>query len=228
MRCPNIFSLSLLFTIPMILPIAPVSAQQMQWQNPLSMTGQNSASATKSKFEQFPSFAQLSSTDKDGTESVLRCGYTISNDAATKNAAIIDPEYHAITLLNPERHSYSRLEHIKDVTIATFMPPEGQGLVLELVKPDGTLATKNCKTDLNNEMIANCTPAQPLASAAEIRDSDQKITPQCSALLQQNKAEIKPDLANPQQAVLFKSSFAQKVQTLETPEAPEANGSQNR
>ena len=164
-----------------------------------------------SKFDQFPSFGQLTTTDKDGTQTVMRCGYSVSNN----KAIIIDPEFHEITSLNPIQHSFTRLEHVKDVIIATYMPPTGAGLLVELVKPDGSVATKSCQTNLNNETIANCGDAQPMASAADIRDADQKIIPQCSDLLQQSKADIKPDLANPALAAAFKAGYQPKIEMLD-------------
>lgn len=207
-----------LFTSLVILPSLPALAQQMTLQAPFGVNGQppNSGNASKSKFEQFPSFGQLTSTDNMGTQTILRCGYTISNDQNAK-VAVIDPEYHEISVLNPTQHTYSRLQHVGDYIIATFMPPDGQGLTLEMVKPDGGMVTKNCKTDLNNDAIANCSNAQPMVSAAEIRDDDQKITPQCGDLLLKSKTDFKPDLANPQLAAAYKASFSQKIQTLAAP-----------
>jgi hypothetical protein len=190
---------------------SPTPPAQTSTQTPAQTSAQQGAQ--KSDFDQFPNFVQFTSTDKEGTETILRCGYSPS----VNKTFIIDPEYHEVSVQNPVQHTFSRLQHIGDAIIATFMPPNGQGLILELVKADGSLITKNCKTEMNNDTISNCSPAQPVAAAAEIRDNDQKITPQCSDLLQQHKAQINPDIANPQLAQTYKAGFTQKINALEAP-----------
>jgi hypothetical protein len=186
-----------LLTILSILPVMPATAQP-----------------GAPSFDQYPSFLQLTSSMQDGTQVVLRCGYSSPNG----QSVVLDPGFQEVSFLNQARGGYSRFQHIDNAVIATFTPPAGmQGVLLELVKADGSVMAKNCQMDVNNDTIANCQPAQPLAPAAQIKDQDQKTGAQCVTMLQQGGSQVNPSLASVPKTEAFKSGLRQKVNTLAAP-----------
>jgi len=165
-------------------------------------------------FDQYPSFIELTSTRDDGTQSVLRCGYSSPNG----HGVSADPGYREISVMNPSHKSYSRIQHIDNDFIATSIDPNGSSdLLLELVKADGTVAAKKCQTNTENDTISNCQTIQPFTFVDQVKAGDQKIGSQCADLVRRSASRMNPALADPQKTEMFKAGLRQKVGILASP-----------
>lgn len=166
-------------------------------------------------FDQYPSFIELTTTLPTGTQVVLRCGYMVPPG----RPATLDPGFQEISILNEKQGIYSRFQRIDDDIVATFRSPTAgdSGLVMELVKVDGSVKAKSCQTNIGNDTIENCKPAQPINAVDQIRTEEQKMAAQCSALLNQGASQINPATASPQKTELFKTGLRQKVKILDAP-----------
>jgi hypothetical protein len=171
------------------------------------------AQSSAPSFDQYPSFIELSATTNDETQSVLRCGY-----AANGGQVALDPGYHEISVMNQNHHTYSRIQRVDNYLIATSIDPSsGQNLLVELVKPDGSLAAKNCQSDTESDTISNCRSISPFTFVDQIKAGDQQIATRCADLMRQAGSKINPSLADPQKTQAFKIGLEQKVNTLAAP-----------
>jgi len=164
-------------------------------------------------FDQYPSFVQASAVGPDGTQSVLRCGYMV-----TPQGLFLDPGYREISVLNPGRGSYSRVQHIDDMIIATANDPRGTpDFLLELVKPDGSVTAKACTTDPNSDTISNCAHLAPFTFANQLGAADTETAARCDQLMREGSRQIDPSLADPQKTEIFKAGLRQKASILAAP-----------
>lgn len=164
-------------------------------------------------FDQYPSFIELTSIAPDETRVVLRCGY-----AAPGGKTEPDSGFEEISMLNDPRKTYARFQHIDNYIIATYAgPAQTQSLLLELLRPDGSVTAKLCQTDLNTDAIGNCRPAMPSIPVAQIHAEARKVAEQCRALFAQNGAQVNPARASPEKTESFKARLREKIRVLETP-----------
>lgn len=171
------------------------------------------AQDAKPSFDQYPSFLELSATNTDGTQSVLRCGYTAKDGHIT-----VDTAFHEISVMNQAHKSYSRIQRLDGFMIATSIDPSGGGgLLVELVEPNGTIRAKNCQNDEASDMIRACRSISPFTFVDQIKAGDQQIATQCEELIKQGMAQINPALADPQKIEQFKNGLRQKVNILAAP-----------
>jgi hypothetical protein len=132
------------------------------------------AAAGPQSFDQYPSFFELTSTTANGATAVLRCGYFSPSGRMVE----LDKGFHEISIINKAQKYYSRIQHIDNAIIATTSDPTGgAGLLLELVKPDGSTVAKNCQTDVNTDTIGNCRALKPFTFADQVKMGDEKIFP---------------------------------------------------
>ncbi len=164
-------------------------------------------------FDQYPSFVEASVTGPDGTQSVLRCGYMV-----TPQGLFLDPGYREISIFNPGRGSYSRVQRIDDLIIATANDPRGTpDFLLELVKPDGSVTAKACTTDPNSDTISNCAHLVPFTFANQLGAADTETGQRCDQLMREGSRQIDPSLADPQKTQTFKNALRQKAAILAAP-----------
>jgi hypothetical protein len=165
-------------------------------------------------FDQYPSFIELTSTTPDGAKAVLRCGYSSANGATIH----LEPAFRELSVINEAHKYYSRIQRVDDVLIATSTDPTGgNGLLLELIKPDGSVVAKSCQTDLNTDSIGNCKSVQNFTFADQVKAGDAKIATQCDDLVRTNGNQLNPSLASPQKTEVFMAALRQKVATLAAP-----------
>ena len=170
--------------------------------------------ATPQSFDQYPSFIELTSSTPDGAKVVLRCGYS----SPAGKVVVLDPSYHELSVINEGHKTYSRIQHIDNYLVATSSDPTGgPGLLVELVKPDGSTVAKNCQTDLNNDTIGNCHTIQPFTFANQIKEGDEKIIQQCTNMMTESGSKINPTLASVPKTESFKATLRQKITTLTAP-----------
>ena len=164
-------------------------------------------------FDQYPSFIELTGSNPDGTQSVLRCGYAVNG-----GAIVPDPGFQEISVMNQAHKSYSRIQRIDDYLIATSVDPSGgPGMLLELVKPDGSASAKNCRVNTSDDTIHDCSTISPFTFVDQIKAGDQKIATQCAGLLNQGGKEVNPAVADPQKTEEFKAALREKVNILAAP-----------
>ena len=161
---------------------------------------------------QYPGFIELTTVMKDGSVSVLRCGYAVEDG---KIAA--DTGFRELSVLNRQRKSYSRIQRIDNQLIATATNPHGDGLLLELVEVNGTVVAKACAGDPANDTLGACRTVRPFTFIDQIKAGDAKIGKQCALLLQQGGAKFDPSVADPEKAQAFKDALRQKAEMLAAP-----------
>jgi hypothetical protein len=174
------------------------------------------AQMTPQKFDQYPSFLELTSGGSDGTQTILRCGYMVGN-----SGVVLDPDYQEVTVMNPGKGMYSRFQHIDTSIVATSLASaNSQELMLELVRPDGSVLAKHCESDANTDTINNCTTVQAFAPAAQITGAAQQMYAQCETLLREGEAQINAATADPGKTEVFKERMRDKLRVLEGPDRP--------
>jgi hypothetical protein len=165
-------------------------------------------------FDQYPSFIELTSATNDGARVVLRCGYSSPNS----QSILLDPTFRELSILNEAHKSYSRIQRIDDYMIATSSDPTGgPGLLLELIKPDGSVVAKNCQTDVSTDAIGNCHTIQPFTFANQVKMGDDKIAQQCTDMMRESGTKVNPSLASVPKTEAFKATLRQKVSILASP-----------
>jgi hypothetical protein len=168
------------------------------------------AHADAPSLDQYPSFIEYSATAKDGVQIAWRCGY-----AAKDRAVALDPAFQESATLDPGHGTYVRIQHIDNSIVSSVSASAGGAqLLLELVRPDGSIAAKLCDRNPQADMIGNCRPAQPVQPAQQIVAAAQQLAAQCGTLFQQSVAKIDPSLANPQKTQQFMAGLRQKVAIL--------------
>ena len=168
-------------------------------------------SQQQQSLDQYPSFVEFTTLAPDGTQTVLRCGYS-SPDGKTIS---FDAGFQEISSINQNRNTYARLQHIDNNVISTSPAPGGTlGLQLELVLDGGPITAKICQTDTDNDTISNCVPTNVTNPAAQVLADDRKLATQCMSLLQESTAQINASLASPEKTEAFKAGLRQKVAQL--------------
>lgn len=170
------------------------------------------AHALADSLDQYPSFIEYTTADNAGTQVTMRCGYS-SRDGKTVS---LDPSYLEISTSNEKKNNrYSRLQRIDDVLIATEIAPVGKtGLVLQLIKPDGSVVARNCQTNTNDDTISDCKPNNPFTKPDQVKAEGRRMNTLCQSLIENTRAQINPRRASPQQTEETKARLRQKVATL--------------
>jgi hypothetical protein len=171
------------------------------------------AQGAKPSMDQYPSFIELSSSNSEDTQSVLRCGYM-----ANGSTIALDKGYQEISVMNQAHKSYSRIQRIDDYLIATSIDPSGsQGFLVELIAPNGAVKAKNCQNDAATDTIHDCHSISAFTFADQVKAGDQQVAMQCNELLKQGATQINPATASPQKTEEFKATLRQKVNILAAP-----------
>ena len=171
------------------------------------------AQANAPSFDQYPSFIELSTSTNDETQSVLRCGYAVSG-----GNIVMDTGFREISVMNQNHHSYSRIQHVDNMLIATSIDPSsGQALLVELIRPDGSVSAKNCRNDAATDTIHDCRSISPFTFVDQVKAGDQQVAARCAELMKQGGARINPGLADPQRTQDFKGNLRQKINILASP-----------
>lgn len=164
-------------------------------------------------FDQYPSYLEMTSALQDGTQVVLRCGYTQSG-----TTSMADPGYMEMTVLNQGNGTYMRYQRIDNKLIMTVPVPGGVGrFLLEVVEPTGMVIAKSCQNNSANDTISGCTPGQPFMPAPQAMAQDQNASNQCGALLNKVTPQLDHFTYSAPKTQIFKNALRQKVGVLEAP-----------
>jgi len=162
-------------------------------------------------FDQFPSFIQMNASIQDGTQVVLRCGYS-------QNGMVIsaDPGYMEMSMLNEGTGSYLRYQRIDNKFIITVPAQNAPGrFMIEVVDPNGTTSAKNCVVDGVNDTIQGCTPIQPFMPAQQVSSQDTNAANQCGTFFSKATQQLDRYTYNSLKTDSFKNGLRQKVAVLE-------------
>jgi len=190
--------------------VQPAHAQAYTPTSPVPVP-QQQAAPTQS-FDQYPSFIEMNSTQPDGTQVVLRCGYSMNGVTI-----IADPAYMEMSFLNPTNGSYLRYQRIDNKIIITSPAPGVVGrFVIQVSEPNGAVIAKNCTVNSANDTVANCTLAQPFLPPTQATTQDQNAASQCGTLLEKSIPQLDRLTYSAPKTEIFKNSMRQKVNILES------------
>ncbi len=187
------------------------SAAHAQAYAPAPVTPTAPAAPTTQNFDQYPSYIQMSSQMPDGSEVVLRCGYTQNGITI-----LADPAYMEMSVLS--NGNYLRYQRIDNKLVVSVPAQEGvTRLLMEVVEPTGITIAKNCQSNNANDTIQGCVGAQPFMPAAQVQQQDQNAASQCGALLARATPQLNRTTYSAPKTDIFKNALRQKVGMLEAP-----------
>ena len=170
-----------------------------------------SAQAPAAKFDQYPSFIEMSASGQNGGEALLRCGY-----GQNGTAIVADPGYMETSALNPAG-SYTRYQRIDNKILLTIPAGNSGRFIVEVVEPTGMTIAKNCQINTSNDTLLSCVAAQPFMTAQDAANQDQAAAGQCGDFFNKSLPQLNGFTYNQQKTNVFKNALRQKVAVLEEP-----------
>lgn len=173
--------------------------------------GAHAQTANGQKFDQYPSFIETSMQTPDGTQVVLRCGYTQNGGTITADAGFMET-----STMNTSRNLYLRYQRIDNKIIMTTPSMKSPGrFTLALAEPNGIVLAKTCQFNGANDTINACVPDQPVMTSAQMTQQDQATAQKCGEFLKNATPQLDGTTFNAQKTEVFKNLLRQKVTMLE-------------